>query len=378
MTCWLNRQLNILDYTITSLLRRWWKNLSLIFIYSVLVFVIGSVMFFTRAMQREAKLILADAPDLVIQRLVAGRHDPIPLARAEKIRSIRGVSAVSPRLWGYYFDRINGANYTLQGADDRGLLPGDIDIGAGIARSRKIEAGDIFSLTDSNAIPQVFQVRKLFDVASDLLTVDLMIMPTEDFQSFFDFPADRATDFAVSVRNPREIATVAGKIVELFPDSRPIMKDEILRTYASIFDWRGGMMIVMVAMAVLAFVIFAWDRASGLSAAERHEIGILKSIGWDTGDVLSLKFWEGAVISLTAFLAGILAAYAHIFLMPAPFFSHALKGWAVLYPSFRLTPYVDFSQVAVLFILTVLPYLAATIVPSWLAASVDPDAAMRS
>jgi ABC-type lipoprotein release transport system permease subunit len=378
MTSWFHRQLNILDYTLTSLLRRWWKNLSLILLYTVLVFVIGSVMFFTRAMQREAELILADAPDLVVQRMIAGRHDPIPLDRVEKIRRIRGVSAVRPRLWGYYFDRINGANYTLQADDDRGLAPGAIDIGAGIARSRKIEAGDILSLTGSGPTPHVFQVRNLFSVDSDLLTVDLILLPSEDFRAFFDFPADRATDLAVSVRNPRETGTVANKILELFPDSRPIMKVEMLRTYASIFDWRGGVLIVMVAMAVLAFVIFAWDRASGLSAAERHEIGILKSIGWDTGDVLILKFWEGTVISLTAFLAGILAAYAHIFLMPAPFFAHALKGWAVLYPSFRLTPFVDLSQVAVLFTLTVLPYLAATIVPSWRAASIDPDAAMRS
>jgi ABC-type lipoprotein release transport system permease subunit len=378
MTHWLQRHLNILDYTLTSLLRRRLKNLSLILLYSLLVFVVASVMFFTRAMQREAELVLADAPDLVVQRMVAGRNDPVPLAYAGEIAAMRGVSAVTPRLWGYYYDRINGANYTLQAADDRGLSAASIDVGAGVARSRGIGKGDILTLTGSDNTLYVYEVNRTFEEASDLLTVDLVLMTTEDFRTFFAFPADRATDLAVYVRNPREIATVAAKVAERFPDSRPIMKDELLRTYASIFDWRGGMMIAIISMAALAFVIFAWDRASGLSAVERQEIGILKSIGWDTGDVLILKFWEGAVISLTAFLVGILAAYAHVFLMPAPLFAHALKGWAVLYPSFRLTPALDFYHLAVLFTLTVLPYLAATIVPSWRAASGDPDAAMRS
>ena len=111
----------------------------------------------------------------------------------------------------------------------------------------------------------------------------------------------------MTVANSRELATLAEKIVDRFPDTRPILKSEMLRTYDSIFDWRGGMMLVMMIAAVLSFIIFAWDRATGLSAEERKEIGILKSIGWETSDVLLLKFWEGAVISLSAFFFGVIA-----------------------------------------------------------------------
>ena len=138
--------------------------------------------------------------------------------------------------------------------------------------------------------------------------------------------------------NPEETRTVANKIAALLPASRPILKSEILRTYDSIFDWRGGMMVAILAMAVLAFVIFAWDKATGLSAEERREMGILKSIGWETADILLLKFWEGIAISLTAFLLGILIAYCHVYFFSAGLFAGALKGWSVLYPDFQPAP----------------------------------------
>ena len=181
----------------------------------------------------------------------------------------------------------------------------------------------------------------------------------------------------MSVRNPRELPVIAAKITKLLPDTRPIIKDEILRTYDSIFSWRSGLLMVILMTCVLAFIIFAWDKASGLSAEERREIGILKAIGWETSDVLQMKFWEGAVISLSAFVIGVLAAYAHVFVGSSALFEPVLKGWAVIYPKFRLVPFIDGYQLAVLFFLTVVPYTVATIVPAWRAAIVDPDAVMR-
>jgi ABC-type lipoprotein release transport system permease subunit len=59
-------------------------------------------------------------------------------------------------------------------------------------------------------------------------------------------------------------------------------------------------------------------------------------------------------------------------------FEPALKGWSVIYPRFRLTPFINPYQVSTLFFLTIIPYTVATIVPAWRAATVDPDAVMRT
>jgi ABC-type lipoprotein release transport system permease subunit len=242
----------------------------------------------------------------------------------------------------------------------------------------RVTEGDMISLRGYAGLPTLFTVQKVLSEDSELVSSDLILMSPADVRTLFNFPEGLATDLAIHAGNPRELPTIAAKIVEQFPDARPILKSEILRTYEAIFDWRGGLMVVVLSSAVLSFIIFAWDRATGLSAEERKEIGILKSIGWESGDVLLMKFWEGAVISLTAFLAGVLLAYGHVFFFSASLFEHALKGWSVLFPRYRLVPALDGYQLTVLFFLTVLPYTAATLIPSWRAATVDPDAAMRS
>ena len=378
MNSTLNRHRNIIDYALSSLLRRKFKNLSLLTVYILIIFVTASLIFFVQALKREATLILKDAPDMVVQRMVAGRHDLVPLSYIEKISSIRGVQAVSARLWGYYYDPVFGANYTLLVPPTKTVESGNIIIGGSAARSQRVREGDLLTFKAATNLPLLLAVKQILPYESELVAADLIVMSAEDFQLMFQLPPGHATDLAVTVGNPRELATIANKIAEQFPDTRPILKSEILRTYDSIFDWRGGMMIVVLAAALLSFIIFAWDKATGLSAEERKEIGILKSIGWETGDVLLLKFWEGLVISLSAFLVGIVLAYGHVYFFSAVLFGQALKGWSVLYPQFKLVPVIDAYQLGVLFFLSVLPYTAATIIPSWLAATVDPDAALRS
>ncbi len=378
MRPWIEKQRNILDFTLSSLARRKGKNIALICVYTVLVVLLASVMFFTHALRKEAVLVLRDSPAMIVQRMVAGRHDLIPAGYADSIRTVKGVSAVRGRLWGYYFDPVVGANYTLMVPEAFEHPAGSVVIGAGVSRSRSAMTGDILPLRGYDGQLSYFTVAGILASDSELVSSDLMLLSEQDFRKLFHLPGGVYTDIVLDVRNSREIATVAGKIVRLLPDTRPISRNEVLRTYDSIFDWRSGIVVVILFAVALAFVIFAWDKASGLSAEEKKEIGVLKAIGWETSDVLWLKFWEGTVISLTSFLAGVLLAYVHVFLTPAALFEPVLKGWSVLYPEFRLLPEISAYQVATLFFLTVVPYTVATIIPSWRAATIDPDAVMRS
>ncbi len=378
MESWIERQKKILDFTLSSLLRRKRKNAALVIVYTLVVFVLASVLFFTHSIKKEASIILKDAPEMVIQRSVAGRHDLIPLQYMDKVKKIRGVTSVRGRLWGYYYDPVSGANYTLMVPEEFSAGPGNIVIGEGISRTRLAFKGDALEFRSSEGNIVNLEIKDILSSESELVSSDLILISGEDFRSLFGIPGGYATDLTLRVKNQRELSTVALKIAQLLPDTRLILREEILRTYETVFNWRGGMMIVILSGAFLAFIIFAWDKASGLSQEERKEIGVLKAIGWETSDVILMKFWEGTVISLSAFLSGILLAYAHVFFTSSALFEPALKGWAVLYPKFKLIPFIDASQVATLLFLTVVPYTVATIIPSWRAATVDPDSVMRA
>jgi ABC-type lipoprotein release transport system permease subunit len=374
----LEKQRYLIDFTLSSLWRRKGKNLALVLVYTLVVFSLASVMFFTQALKREAALILKGAPEIIVQKLVAGRHDLIPLTYVQRLKSIRGVQGVEGRLWGYYFDPISRATYTIMTTEGMELKENEIAVGAGISRLRQKFRGNSLLLRTYDGRPISFLIRGVLSPESELLSADLVLISAPGFRRLFGVPPEVATDLAVTVLNKKEIPTIAAKIVDKFPDTRAITRDEILRTYEAVFDWRGGIMIAILAGALLAFLIFAWDKASGLSAEEKREIGILKAIGWETADVLQMKFWEGLVVSLSSFLLGVILAYFHIFYASASLFAPVLKGWATLYPNFRLTPFITGYQVAVLFGFTVIPYTVATILPSWRAATMDPDAVMRT
>ncbi|KAF0102512.1 MAG: lipoprotein release ABC transporter permease [bacterium] len=377
MNTWIERQRGLLDTTVANLRRRKARNLGLFMAYVLLVFLLASVVLFGDGMRREARLLLEVAPELVVQRLTAGRHDLMPAQWLERIAGLRGVAAVEGRLWGYHHDAAVGANLTLQVPKEAAPAAGRVHLGATLARLRGLAPGDVLSLRDHAGQPHAFVVEALLDSRSELVSADLVLLCEADFRAFFGIGAGLYTDAALRVVNPLETRTVAEKVLARLPATRVISREEMRRTYDAVFNWRQGLPLMVLSVLLAAFALLAWDKASGLSAEERREIGILKALGWDSGDVLAMKLWEGALLSVLAFLLGYTLAWLHVYYAGAPLFEPVLKGWSVLYPRFALAPEVDISRIVSLALLTVLPYVAATLVPVWRAATLDPDEVMR-
>ena len=142
MPIWLQRQKYLIDFTLSSLLRRRAKNAGLLLVYTLIVFVLASVMLFTHALRHEAVHVLAEAPEIVLQRMVAGRHDLVPASYLDRIGEVRGLQKKAGRLWGYFYDPAVRANYTLLVPPTDAPASGEAVIGAGIARARGLSVGD--------------------------------------------------------------------------------------------------------------------------------------------------------------------------------------------------------------------------------------------
>jgi ABC-type lipoprotein release transport system permease subunit len=378
---WVARQRCLVDYAVAAMARHRAKNLGLLAVYTLLVFVLASVILLGSALRREAAGLLQGAPDVVVQGMRMGRHAMSHAADVERLRTLRGVHDVQGRLWGYLYDTSSTANYTLQvpppQATDLALAPGETVLGEGVARLRRVRAGQPVFLVSPTGVFLALKVKAVLPAGTALVSSDMVLLAEADFRRFFELGDDEYTDIALRVRNPKEIAKVAEKAGIALRQHRVITRDDVLRTYEAVFSWREGVLLALLSGALLAFAILAFDKASGLSAQEKREIGILKAIGWDTADVLRMKLWEATLISLTAFGAGFVGAYVHVFAFSAPLLEPVLKGWSTLYPRFQLTPAIDGLQIATLALLAVLPYLAAVVVPLWRTAAADPDAVMR-
>jgi ABC-type lipoprotein release transport system permease subunit len=384
----LEKHRNILDYAVNFLLRRKGKNLATILVFTLVVFMLASVVMMMGSLKQEARETLSLAPDITVQKIIAGRQGLVPLEYASAIQNIRGVSRVEPRIWGYYYDVEEDATYTIIGVKSLDTLPievvqGDLSsgnavlVGEALAREKRLRIGDKLILRNHRGDYVKFLVAGIFSSRSALQSADLIVMPRDKAREFFGIPEGYANDLAVYVANPSELPNIAIKIAQALPDARVLTKEQIRETYDAIFGWRSGVFLASILGAILAFAILVWDRASGLTAEEKREIGILKALGWSTGDVLEMRTFEGVVLALNSYLAGVILAYLHVFYLGAPLLKPVLLGWSTLYPEFELMPTVTLEDLLLIFVISVVPFLAAVVVPSWRASTIDPDEAMR-
>ena len=204
------RQLKILEHALSALLRRKYKNLSLLVVYAFTVAALGSVLFLTQALKAEAIGALSEAPELVVQRLAAGRHDLIPTEYAETILALPGIEKVTPRVWGYYYDALVRANFTMIGFRDtpqnieliEGRLPNGPDecaVGRGVTGIFGAEIGDRLVLIDSQEKDRLYEITGRFTSASSLLTNDLILMQEGALRDFFAMAPDSRSNLSSQI-----------------------------------------------------------------------------------------------------------------------------------------------------------------------------------
>ena len=372
-----------------SLWRRKGRTVTLMVGLAAAVALLASVLFVTSALRDEAARVEAAVPDLVVQRLVAGRASVVDPALVPAIQRIPAVKSVVPRVWGYLFLASVQSNLTVVGSSSRSpiaLVAGrDLDptargeavLGKELAQTLGLRAGDhLLVPAPSHAVVDVIVVG-IFSSATSLYTSDVALLSDVDARAVLGVPDDRAVDFAVELTNPDESPVAARKLGELFAGARVVEKRLLGRTLSLVYGRRAGFVLGASLPALLALFVLAWDRAAGIGPSERREIAILKSAGWSTSDVLRVKLYESILVSFTGSALGIVTAYLWSFPFGAPGLREILAGWSVLYPRTPFVPSVDLAQVASVLALVTAPYVAVSVGPAWRAAGVDPLDAMR-
>ena len=399
--------ISLLGYALGALSRRRAKALALGGGLMFAVALVSAVLFLTSALRGEADRAKNAIPDVVVQRLSAGRPATITIEDAAKLEGIPSVRAVHARVWGYVFLPDVQGNVTVVGvtkpttplgevdgtsapearrglrqmgtlAEGRDILQGahEMIAGANLARSLGLHIGD--SLALPSAVPSSpLTLVGTFGSSVEMYANDVILCDEAEARAILDVPADRATDLAIDVINPAEARIVAKTVLSRLPGTRVVERELLGRVYALAYGRRAGIVLAATIPAFLALLVLAWDRASGLAPEEKKEIAILKAVGWSNADVLWAKLYESLLVGAVATGVGLLLAYAWVFPLGAPGLRAAIAGWSVLYPEGALTPEVDAAQLLAIACAVLGPFVALSIVPAWRAASLDPMESMR-
>jgi ABC-type lipoprotein release transport system permease subunit len=353
----------------------------------------------SRGLEDEAADAARCGADLVVTGLRYGRPAPLPVASAEALRALQGVSSVRPRIVGAI--RLGAAreNAVLVGVDDvppdvrcvegRLFAPGsrnELVVGSRLARRLGLVPGaripPFYANRDGERVSQVVGV---FRADLPIWEANLVFTSLATAQAVFD-ERGTATQFLVTCEEgyAGAVAETIARMPSLAPpgSADPLAPRVVSRADAEALLSRGAAFgegvfalhfVLLCAAAVPLLVV-----TSGAGLAERRrEVGILKMLGWGTDEVLARGFVESVVLAATGAAVSVLLAAAWLGPLGARGIAAVLLPGADADPDFgvpwRLTP----GPVAIGSSLALVLVLAGTLHSNWRAATAEPMEAMR-
>ena len=383
----------LIEYALGSIIRQGHKSLFITIVFTFLTALLTSIFFITNSIKYELNTAVDALPQIIVQNTKASRVAEIDVDSLDKLLNIPGVNSVNARVWGYYYFQNAGVSFTLIGIDefeeqysdtlDGIIKKGELNnsgmfIGAGV---RKIMSSsyykDYFNFIKPDGKIKRVDISGVFDSDIDLESNDMIVMSKETLREIFGIEESKATDIVVKVANIEEIETISLKIEQMFPNARVITNDDMKLSYENIFNYKSGIFLALFVIAIFTFFIIIYDKMSGLSSEQKREVGILKAIGWRVEDVLRSKFYESLILSLFAYILGVILALAYVYIFNAPLLRDIFIGYSDLKPVFEISFILDFQTLFLVFFLSVPIYVAATIIPSWKVATLEADDVIR-
>ncbi|MDI9644407.1 MAG: ABC transporter permease [Candidatus Verstraetearchaeota archaeon] len=391
----LRKHRNLLDYSFDCLRRYRMRTAVILVTFLVATTMISAVLFAKEGLEREAEFSVEAAPDLTVQYLKGGRVEPINTSYIDIIAGIPGVEKVLKRTWGYA--GIGAYTFVVVGLDPEGLDhsrgvitsleegrflkpedegTGNIVIGKLIAYMLKVKVGDDIILLSESVEANKFHVVGVFSDSSSIYTADLILMSFSDANKFFSMPEGMVTDLCVYVDPAEDPASVASKMNSV-SNIRVLDQDLLLRGYKAAYGARGGIFTTLWTILLVAIAMIAFSQAIVVGHESKFEVGLLKTFGFSTLDIIEVRLVESLVLGFFAASLGMLIGYFYTAFFNAPGLVDILLGWAYLPREFRLPVYVSLQSVFSIYAVTVIPLLITTVVPAWLNAITDPELAMR-
>ena len=394
-----NRTKNLINYALNCIQRYKIRTIVVLVCLVIAATLFSSVLFLKDGLVREGQISLKYAPDLTVQGIENGRQSYVETRFIPLIQTTLGVKTVVERIWGY--GNVGNTLIVIVGVDlENPIINLDaaypiesgsfldsntnstVVIGKGVAVLIGAKVGNTLNIITESNIARQYTIVGIFNSESGIINADTIIMNKEDARSFFNVPEDRATDLLVYTEevNPTfyegQVNFIARETSRL-PNVRVLTKDVLASAQETTYGLRSGFFSIVWYLVLISVALVAFNQTVVVGHESKFEIGLLKALGFSTSDIIQIRLIEGTILGFLAGSIGLLLGIFYNAVLNAPILREFMLGWATLYPGFPVPFWISTQTILLTYAITVVPILFATVIPSWLNATVDPDIAMR-
>ena len=373
------------------------KHFAIFLISIFIVFLTSSILFIKNSLQKEISQALENQSHFIIQKTVANKIKDIDSSLIDEFYEINGVSKVTQRVYGQYYFMPENVYFTIIGIDffeettnqnlkellnflniSKFLEKDSMIIGNGVKKVLdKYAYFDSYDFKLENENSKNIKIFKDLPKEANLIANDLIIMDINIAKKILDIKPDFATDIVLDVPNPLERQNVKEQILLKESNIRILQKDELKKEYENMFNYKGGIFLILFIVVIFTFILVLYQRYSMISSNDKREIGILKAVGWSIKDIIKLKIIENFVVAFMAFIIGVIFAYIFVFILQAPILKNIFIGFSNIKNDFILNQNIKISNLITLFLFFMVPFLSAVLIPVWKIAVIDATKSMK-
>ena len=385
------------NFLFLLLLKHKSKHIAIFIISILIVFLISSILFISNSLKKEAFSTLENQSDFVIQKINSGKILDTPISWIEDFSSINGIKNTQQRVYGQYYFMPENVYFTIVGLDlfeentnknlkellkilniSDFLQKDSMIIGNGIKKIfDKYHYFDSYDFKLSNNKLTTVKIFKDLPPEANLVANDLIIMDINLAKRILNINEEDSTDIVLNVPNNLERQNIKEQLILKHSNIRILQKESLKKEYENMFNYKGGIFLVLFIVVIFTFILILYQRYSMISSNDKKEIGILKAVGWSIKDIIKLKIIENFIVGFMAFIIGIIISYIFVFILNAPILKNIFIGFSNIQNDFILNPNIDFTIIVTLFLFFIIPFLSAILIPVWKISVIDANESMK-
>jgi lipoprotein-releasing system permease protein len=333
-------------------------------------------------------------------------------ALAAKVRTVPGVTRVTPIIDGQVMASANGLNggvlvrgmrrndlrtlTTVSGSLSEGALAHfqggeSVIVGARLAEKLRIAPGQPITLiaprgnvTPFGTTPRVksYTLAGTFRIGMSEYDQSFVFMPLDEAQLYFNMD-DSVNGLQVMVKDPDRIEPIANSIAAAVgPTYRIVTWQDMQSSLFGALQVERNVMALILALIVLVAALNIISGLIMLVKDKAGDIAILRTMGASRGAVMRIFFIAGASIGVTGTLLGfVIGVVFCTYIEQIRQALSSLTGTTLFDPTIyflsRIPAEMDPREVTFVVILALSLSFLATLYPCWRAARLDPVEALR-